>query len=92
MTDREDHVRKTDQFLSKMIELWPVWALLATGTVTGINFYNRVNDLVADQKAWKATTEDRRSRSREDDAKRDDRLTRLEKDVEWIKATRERGR
>lgn len=83
--EREDNVRKTDQFITKVIELWPVWALLATGTVTGINFYNKVNDLVNDQRAWKGTTEQRRAESQKDIESLRTRIAVLETDVGWLK-------
>lgn len=88
VSEREEKVRKTDQFISKIIELWPVWGLLAAGTVSSITFWNKVNDLWSEQKAWKGNIEQRREVARNEDAKRDDRLTRLEKDVEWLKALR----
>jgi len=64
MTEREEHVRKTDQIVSRIVELWPIWGLLATGLVAGINFWNTVNNLANDQKSWKQTTEQRREATR----------------------------
>jgi hypothetical protein len=63
---REDRVRKTDQIISRALELWPLWLTLLGGGVTAINFYNKVNDLIADQKAWKQSAETRRESMRKE--------------------------
>lgn len=66
MEEREDKVRKSDQIISRVVEMWPIWALLASGVVAGINFYTTVNSLAADQKAWKVSSEARREKTRDE--------------------------
>ena len=78
MTDRGSNIRRTDEIISRFIALWPLWSMLAVGTVTAVNFYQKVNDLVADQKAMKARSDERRDRNREEFEEIRTRLTRLE--------------
>lgn len=85
MTEREVHVRKTDQIISRLMELWPIWMLLAGGLVTAINFYNTVNNLANDEKSWKQTIEARRDANRKEEEAIEIRLTKLETDLDWIK-------
>lgn len=75
---REDNVRRTDEIISRAIALWPLWAMLATGTVTAINLYNTVKSLADDQKAWKATLETRRDANRAEMEKIKERLLVIE--------------
>lgn len=85
---REDRVRKTDQFVSRMIELWPVWGLLVTMVVGGITFWNRFNQLWSDQQSWKATSEDRREKNRAEFEEIHIQLAEQGKDIEWLKKDR----
>ena len=82
MSGRETRVRKADQVISRLIELWPIWGLLATGLVAGIRFYSTVNDLAADQKAWRASAEQRRERTRQEMEEIRQRITVLETRME----------
>lgn len=63
---REDRVRKTDQIISRAIELWPLWITLAGGIVTAVNFYETVKDLAAKQKNWEVNSEARRDANRKE--------------------------
>lgn len=86
MTDgREEKVRKTDQLISRAIELWPLWLALLGGAVTAINFYNKVNDLVNDQKAWKGTTDQRRAETLKEMSDLKIRVSVAENDISWLK-------
>lgn len=71
---REDNVRRTDEIISRVIALWPLWAMLAGGIVTAINFYNTVKGIADDQKAWKATLDARREANRQEMEKIRERL------------------
>lgn len=76
--DREDRVRKTDQIVSRAIELWPLWLTLAGGVVTAVNFYQNVKDLSEKQKSWQATSDARRDANRKEFEDINTRLTIIE--------------
>jgi len=72
--EREDKVRRTDQIVSKMIELWPIWALLASGVVGGLKLKWMADDLRNDVDSIIAK-----------DVPEEHRMTAMEKDIEWLK-------
>ena len=82
---REQIVRKSDQIVTRFIELWPLWLTLAGGVVTAVNFYNTVKNLADDQKTWKAVSDQRRDANRQEFESLRTRMTILENDVSWIK-------
>lgn len=75
---REDRVRKTDQIISRAIELWPLWLALAGGVVTTVNFYQTVKDLSTKQKNWEVNSEARRENNRKEIEQINTRLTVIE--------------
>ena len=68
----------SDRRVKSLLEYWPLIVVVAGGIVTAINFYSNVNGLIAEQKAFKATVEDRRTKNHDDMEAIRIRLTKLE--------------
>lgn len=71
--------------VKSLLEYWPLITLAVGGIVTAITFWNNVNSLISEQKAFKATVEDRRTKNHDDMESIRTRETKLEADVEWLK-------
>lgn len=61
-----------------ILEFWPLIVVSVGGIVTAITFWNNVNSLIADQKAFKANIEDRRAKTHDDMEAVRTRITKLE--------------
>lgn len=64
--------------VKSFLEYWPLITVVIGGIVTAITFWNNVNGLVSDQRSFKATVEDRRTKSHDDMEAIRTRLTKLE--------------
>ena len=74
--------RKTAKTL---LDFWPLIVVAVGGVVTAITFWNNVNSLIADQKAFKATVDARRDQAHKDMEDIRSRITKLEVDNDWLK-------
>lgn len=74
-----------------LLEYWQLWLVLLGGAVMGIRFYYAVGDILVEQKAFKATVEDRRTKNHDDMEAVRTRLTKLETDLEWFKYVSKNG-
>ena len=61
-----------------VLAYWPLIVVAVGGIVTAITFWNNVNGLIADQKAFKSTVDERRDNNRKELEDIRTRITRLE--------------
>ena len=61
-----------------VLQYWPLIVVAVGGIVTAITFWNNVNSLIGEQKAFKATVDARRDLNHKDMEDIRTRLTRLE--------------
>lgn len=85
MIDRVSKIRRTDEFVSKVIALWPLWLTLAGGGVTAVNFYQKVNEIIRKQDYLEAQADQRKDKNSAEKEDMRSRLTKLETDMVWVK-------
>ena len=67
-----------DRRVKSILEFWPLIVVSVGGIVTAITFWNNVNGLIADQKAFKLTIDERRAKTRDEMEEVRHRITKLE--------------
>lgn len=68
-----------------LIQYWQLWVLLLGGAIACVKFYYTVQDLSDSQKTFKATIEDRRTRTRDEMEAIRTKLAVQDKEIEWLK-------
>lgn len=68
-----------------LLDHWQLIILTLTGAVGFVRFYYTVQDLADSQKQWQRASEERRERSHDALDSLDNRLIKVEKDIEWLK-------
>lgn len=86
VTIEQNEDRRQSQLFRKIVELWPLWLVLLSGIAASFKFYFTVTDLAEAQKKWQENSEARREKTHDTLDSLDNRIIRLEKDVEWLKA------
>ena len=72
MDERERRAAKS------LLDYWPLALVVIGGVVTAITTWNNINGVIAEQKAFKATVEERRTKTHDDMEAIRTRLTKLE--------------
>jgi len=72
-----------------LIDYWQLWVLLLGGAIACVKFYYTVQDVSEAQRKWQEGSEVRRERTHDALDALDNRIIRLEKDVEWLKKERQ---
>lgn len=61
-----------------LLDFWPLIVVAIGGVVTAITTWNNINGVISDQKAFKATVEERRNKTHDDLESIRTRITKLE--------------
>lgn len=68
-----------------LMDYWQLILVAVGGIVGAITFYNQVRTVVEEQRAFKATVEDRRTRTRDEMEAIRIKIAVQEKEIEWLK-------
>lgn len=78
----------TGRAIDRLVQLWPLWILFASGIMGYFKLQYTVEDNKRNIERWQVGAETRREKSREEQEEQNTRITRVEKDIEWLKKSK----